>query len=301
MHAWRFDAIGTRWEIETAESLGDGDRARIQSIIGSFDETWSRFRDDSVVSALRERGGSAPLDPDAAADAQAMLDVYRELDLATHGAVNPLIGAALEALGYDAALSLQAGPALQAPGDWRTRLRADAGALVLEGAAVIDVGAVGKGRLVDLISDALEGNAGRVTVDGSGDLRVRGGTARVALEHPYDPAFAIGVVEVADAALCASGVTRRSWAGGLHHVLDGRTGLPVRTWAATWALAGDALHADAVATALFFDGGPPLADRWGVEWVRMSTDGRVERSAGFPGEVFTAGGGRRQGGEDAEE
>ena len=111
MHAWRFDAIGTRWEIETADPLDDGDRARVQSIIGSFDETWSRFRDDSVVSALRERGGSAPLDPDAAADAQEMLDVYRELDLATHGAVNPLIGAALEALGYDAALSLEPGPA----------------------------------------------------------------------------------------------------------------------------------------------------------------------------------------------
>jgi len=301
MHAWRFDAIGTRWEIETVEPLGDSDRARVQSIVRSFDETWSRFREDSVVSALRERGGSAPLDPDAAADARAMLDVYRELDLATHGAVNPLIGAGLEALGYDAALSLQPGAPLAAPADWRTRLRVDAGSLVLDGAAVVDVGAVGKGRLVDLISDTLEGRAGRVTVDGSGDLRVSGGTARVALEHPYDPTAAIGVVEVANAALCASGVTRRSWAGGLHHVLDGRTGLPVRTWAATWALAGDALHADAAATALFFDGGPPLADRWGAEWVRMSTDGRVERSTGFPGEVFTAGAARRQGREDTEE
>lgn len=301
MHTWRFDAIGTRWEIETAEPLGEGDRGRVQRIIGSFDETWSRFRGDSVVSALRERGGSAPLDPDAVADAEQMLGVYRELDLATDGAVNPLIGAGLEALGYDAALSLQPGAPLAAPGEWRDRLRVHAGSLVLDGAAVIDVGAVGKGRLVDLVGDALDDLPGRVTVDGSGDLRVRGGAARVALEHPYDPASAIGVVEVADAALCASGVTRRSWGGGLHHVLDGRTGMPVRTWAATWALAADALHADAAATALFFDGGPALADRWDVEWVRMSTDGRVQRSAGFPGEVFTAGSERRRAGENTEE
>jgi thiamine biosynthesis lipoprotein len=301
MHTWRFDAIGTRWEIETAEPLDDADRDRVQRITDSFDETWSRFRDDSTVSALRTGGGSAPLDPDAAADAEEMLAVYRELDRATHGAVNPLIGAGLEALGYDSALTLQPGSPLAAPGDWRKRLRVHAGALVLDGAAVIDVGAVGKGRLVDLVCGALDHLPGRVTVDGSGDLRVRGGAARVALEHPYDPASAIGVVDVADAALCASGVTRRSWGGGLHHVLDGRTGLPVRTWAATWALADDALHADAAATALFFDGGPALADRWRAEWVRMSTDGRVQRSAGFPGEVFTAGRERRPAGENTEE
>ena len=83
--------------------------------------------------------------------------------------------------------------------------------------------------------------------------------------------------------------------------LSQRTGLPVRTWAATWALAGDALHADAVATGLFFDGGPALADRWGIEWVRVATDGRVEGSAGFPGEIFTAGRARRPSLEDTEE
>jgi thiamine biosynthesis lipoprotein len=46
------------------------------------------------------------------------------------------------------------------------------------------------------------------------------------------------------------------------------------------------MRADAVATALFFDGGPALADRWGVEWVRMSTAGVAERSANAPVELF---------------
>ncbi|MEV7633550.1 FAD:protein FMN transferase [Microbacterium sp. NPDC089318] len=288
MHAWRFDAIGTRWEIETAAPLGDMDRAQVAELIEAFDATWSRFRADSVVSALRGRGGAAALTPDAAADAAAMLGVYQELSRATGAAVNPLIGAALEALGYDRAVSLRPGPSQTAPGEWERMLRWDDTSLTLAAPAVIDFGAVGKGRLVDLISDALTGLPGRVTVDGSGDLRVRGGAATVALEHPYDATSAIGVVEVADAALCASAVTRRAWGDGLHHVLDARTGLPVRTWAATWALAEDALHADAVASALFFDGGPGLADRWGVQWVRLSTDGRFERSAGFPGDLFTA-------------
>lgn len=110
---------------------------------------------------------------------------------------------------------------------------------------------------------------------------------RIGLEHPYDPTKAIGVVELQDAALCASAVNRRAWGDGLHHVLDARTGVPVRTWAATWAIASDAMRADAVATALFFDGGTELAADWGVEWVRMSTDGRAERSAGCPAELFS--------------
>lgn len=287
MHAWRFDAIGTRWEIETAAPLGERDRARVRALVSAFDATWSRFRGDSLVSALRSHGGTTRLTPDAAADAAAMLGAYRELSRATDTAVNPLIGAGLEALGYDRDVSLMPGPAQAAPGEWERMLSWDGASLTLAGPGVVDVGALGKGRLVDLISEALAGAAGRVTVDGSGDLRVRAGAARVALEHPYDPTSAIGVVEVADAALCASAVTRRAWGDGLHHVLDGRTGLPVRTWAATWALADDALHADAAATALFFDGGPELADSWGVQWVRMSTDGRAERSAGFPGELFT--------------
>ena len=287
MHAWRFDAIGTRWEIETAAPLDERDRARVRALVSAFDATWSRFRGDSLVSALRSHGGTTALTPDAAADAAAMLGAYRELSRATGAAVNPLIGAGLEALGYDRDVSLISGPVQAAPGEWERMLSWDGASLTLAGPGVLDVGALGKGRLVDLISEALAGAAGRVTVDGSGDLRVRAGAARVALEHPYDPTSAIGVLEVADAALCASAVTRRAWGDGLHHVLDGRTGLPVRTWAATWALADDALHADAAATALFFDGGPELADSWGVQWVRMSTDGRAERSAGFPGELFT--------------
>ena len=87
--------------------------------------------------------------------------------------------------------------------------------------------------------------------------------------------------------MAASATTRRAWGDGLHHVLDARTGLPVRTIAATWAVAPDAMTADATAAALFFEGGPALAHRWGVDWVRMFTDGRVERAPGSGIELFT--------------
>ncbi|MDQ0615852.1 thiamine biosynthesis lipoprotein [Microbacterium sp. W4I4] len=282
MSIWGFEAIGTRWEIVADEPLPASELVAVTAVIARFDAEWSRFRADSVVSRLRAHGGAVP----APEDATVMLELYRELSTATGGAVNPLIGAGLEALGYDADFTLHPGEPQAAPRDWERMLRLTSSELTLREPATIDIGALGKGRLVDLVAETLATVPGRLIVDAGGDLRVRGGSARVGLEHPYDPTSAIGVVEVADRALCASAVNRRAWGDGLHHVLDARTGRPVRTWAATWAIADDAMHADAIATALFFDGGAELAARWGVDWVRMSTDGRAEWSHGFDGELF---------------
>ncbi|PVE72142.1 FAD:protein FMN transferase [Microbacterium testaceum] len=282
--SWTFEAIGTSWAIETAAPLPPVARAAVAAVVDRFDREWSRFRDDSLVSALAAgRVASVPLPEDA----DAMLSLYDELDAATGGAVNPLVGEALARLGYDGRLSLTPrGEPRPAPA-WRETLRWD-GSLSLAAPATIDVGALGKGRLVDRVLDVVAAHApGDVIVDASGDLAARGAPARVGLEHPYDASRAIGVVTVADRALCASAINRRAWGDGLHHVLDARTGAPVRAYAATWALAETAMRADALATALFFDGGPELAASWDADWVRMSTDGRVEWSPGFDGEVFS--------------
>ena len=280
---WRFDAIGTAWEIVTDGPLAADARREVAALIERFDAAWSRFRPDSIVTALALSGGSVPAPPDA----PPMLDAYVALSAATDGAVNPLVGASLERLGYDPAYSLAAGAPLAAPADWTRALTWTNGTLALDGPAVIDVGALGKGRLVDLVAEMVsDAMPGSLVVDAGGDIAVRGVPQRVGLEHPFDPRRAIGVWEVTDAALCASAVNRRAWGDGLHHVLDARTGRPVRAIAATWAVAPTAMRADAIATALFFDGGPRLAHDWGVEWVRMTTDGRVEWSPGCRADLF---------------
>lgn len=282
MATWRFEAIGTRWEIESDDDLAESARGIVTAEIERFDREWSRFRSDSAVTRVAREGGSI-----ASPDAAPMLDAYRVASAATGGAVNPLVGDSLSALGYDAAYSLTAGSPIAAPSDWQRLVRWNQDEATASAPVLLDVGALGKGRLVDLVTDALSGVPGDLVVDAGGDIRVRGRAVRIGLEHPYDASKAIGVIELQDAALCASAVNRRAWGDGLHHVLDARTGVPVRSWAATWAIAPDAMRADAVATALFFDGGPELAAEWEVEWVRMSTDGRAERSAGCPAELFT--------------
>lgn len=282
MTIWRFDAIGTVWEIETSHELGTDHRARVGAEIERFDREWSRFREDSSVTRVGRDGGSI-----SSADTGAMLDAYRDLSRATSGAVNPLVADSLDALGYDASYSFIAHPPIAAPTEWTDLVRWTAAEAAASAPALFDVGALGKGRLVDLVVAVLDDVPGDLVVDAGGDMRVRGDAVRVGLEHPYDPTKAIGVIELQDAALCASAINRRAWGDGLHHVLDARTGVPVRTWAATWAIAPEAMRADAVATALFFEGGPELAASWGVEWVRMTTDGRAERSPGCPAQLFT--------------
>lgn len=281
---WEFDAIGTRWRIDTVEKLPPDAQVAVDGAIGEFDAAWSRFRSDSLVSLLARGGGPVPLPAHGAP----MLDAFAEVSLATSGAVNPLVGESLERLGYDAASSWRAGEPLAAPEDWTAQVRWRDGRLALDAPALIDVGALGKGRLVDIVARALEPwTGGHVVVDASGDLLVRGTSQRVGLEHPLDTSRAIGVWDVRDAALCASATNRRAWGDGLHHVLDARTGVPVRAVAATWVVADTAMRADALATALFFDGGDALAHRWGAEWVRMLTNGRVEWSRDCSAELFT--------------
>ncbi|WP_236968832.1 FAD:protein FMN transferase [Microbacterium aurantiacum] len=282
---WRFDAIGTRWQIETPQPLSGALRTRVEEMMDAFDRTWSRFRSDSLVSALAATGGSAP----APADAAPMLALYEELSHATAGAVNPLVAASLSALGYDPAYRLTpTGVTVPAPSAWTAAVSIADGRLRAAPGALLDVGALGKGRLVDIVGETVTSETGAsATVDAGGDIRVWSSTERIGLEHPYDSTRVVGVWEVTDAALCASATNRRAWGEGLHHVLDARTGEPIDSVAATWAVSDSAMRADAASTALFFDGGAELAARWGVAWVRMFTDGRVNSSPGCPAELFT--------------
>lgn len=289
----RFEAIGTGWEIDTALPLDPETAAAVTACIDRFDRTWSRFRDDSFIAGFAAGPLTTAFPEDARDDAAALLGTYRRLHDATGGAVTPFIGTSLERLGYDASYTLvPRGPALAAP-RWDDVAEWDGEVLRTSRPLVVDIGAAGKGRLVDLVADLLrEHGHAAFTIDASGDLRHEHGAVapeplRIALEHPYDPRKAIGVATIEDGALCASATNRRSWGDGLHHVIDGRTGEPTRTVVATWVTASEAMIADGLATALFFTDHETLAETSAFESVRMFTSGLTDRSAGFPGELFT--------------
>ena len=279
-HAWRLDALGTPWRIDTAHPISAELRATVTARIDRFDRDWSRYRDDSRVAHIARTPGRH-LMPD---DAGPLLALYAELYEATAGRLSPLVGGALAAAGF--------GPRLAGVPDaipaWADALAWDGTHLDTASRVLLDVGAAGKGYLVDLVSELLDA-AGHIehVVDGSGDLRIRNVPMRIALEHPANPRRAVGVAELSSGALSASAGNRRVRADGHHHILDAITGLPVRDTVASWAVADDELTADGAATALLVGVDPAWLAKRGVEWVTIGSDGTLQHSGGFPGEVFT--------------
>ena len=250
-----------------------------------FDLTWSRFRSDSLVSRIAQTPGVWEFPADAAA----LFETYRRLYIATSGSVSPLVGGALDALGYDRTYSLRATGEPGSVPNWDEAISWDGRSLTTINAVSIDVGAAGKGYLVDIICELLVADGhSHAIVDGSGDIRQFGpDPIRVALEHPLDPTKAIGIAIVGNQSICASASNRRAWGDGLHHVVDAITGLPTRNVIATWAIAATALEADGLATALFFTAPDRLAQEFDFTFVRMLSDGLVEFSPHLNGEIFT--------------
>ncbi|MFT3944608.1 MAG: FAD:protein FMN transferase [Ancrocorticia sp.] len=276
-----FDAIGVPWRVEAFPLLAPGGEHAVRERIARFDRVWSRFRDDSLVALAAGSAGTTRF-PD---EAERLFALYRALYEATAGGVTPFVGDTLAALGYGPAATL---PALTPPA-WEEVAQVNGSTVTTTRPVTIDIGAAGKGLLVDLVGDVLDGlGAGSSIVDASGDLRIRRAAepVRIALEHPRDPRRAVGLVEISEGAICASADNRRTWGNGLHHILDGRSGQPVHDVVATWALADTAMLADGAATALFFLSPSELWERFGVHGVRMTSDGMIERTLAFPGKVF---------------
>ena len=282
-HSYRFGALGTEWSIETTQALTAPLKEAIDARIGLFDATYSRFRDDSIIGRIAKEAGTYSF-PD---DAMQLFHFYRKLYDLTAGKVTPLIGDVLVRAGYDSSYSLQAGVQLPVP-RWNDVMQWHGSNVTVTQPVTIDVGAAGKGYLVDIIASVLDKyQIEEYVVDGSGDLRHKGTSEnRVGLEHPLDPKKIIGVVDVRGKSLCASASNRRAWGKGLHHIFDPDSMTPTNKVIATWVVADDAMIADGVATALFFVDPVVLLKEFTFQYVRMYKDGAIDYSPDFEGELF---------------
>ena len=281
---YSFEAIGTTWSIETSDLINDVERQRIQDYIASFDAVYSRFRTDSAVAKLAKHEKARF--PDSL---DQLLAVYRDLEKVSSGGVNPLVGTSLEALGYDAEYSLIAKEAVT-PTPSLSAFDYENGIATLDVPAILDVGAVGKGYLIDRIAEIVSPQHPDYVIDGSGDILARlNQPETIGLEHPDDPAQVIGAINLKTGSLCASATNRRAWGDGLHHIIDARTGAPLQTdIIATWAIADDAFHADALTTGLFFVNPEELQGLFGTfQYVIMKRNGIVQHNiTNQVGEIF---------------
>ncbi len=282
-HSWQFDAIGTRWEVVTLLPLASTLQKSIEQLIKAFDATYSRFRSDSLVRIMAETPGEYVFP----ASAEAIFTFYDELWDITDHKVTPLVGDMLASVGYDETYSLTQKETIKNVKNYVEVVQRVGNTFTMKEKAQLDVGAAGKGFLIDEIAETLQKNGHEsFVVDGSGDMRVVGESSEiVGLENPNNTTEIIGKVHVANRALCASAINRRAW-GEWHHIIDPTTSRPVKDIIATWVIADSAMIADGLSTALFFVSPQKLAERYTYEYMRMRADGSVEYSNYFAKGVF---------------
>lgn len=285
----RFEAIGTVWSIDL---LAPADQAQtlsklITTRITEFNKTYSRFRSDSWVNSIRRPGSYA-----VPHDFKPLFEFYQQLNTVTGGAVTPLIGDVMERAGYDATYSLEPRQLKPVPA-LSEALVLDGNTLHVKYSCVLDVGAAGKGYLVDILGELLVSQGiTNYTIDAGGDILhhspdASGTPLEVGLEDPADTSKAVGKVTIHNRALCGSASNRRAWSD-THHIINPLTLTPVQDVRATWVIATNTMLADGLATALFFVGPEKLAD-FNFEYAILKTvkaGTQIAVSEHFSGEIF---------------
>jgi thiamine biosynthesis lipoprotein ApbE len=294
-------AIGTsvRVVVTRAGRLGDA-KAAVDRVIREVDEACSRFREDSELSRIQAlRGAEARVSPLLAT---LLVAALRGAEL-SDGAVDPTVGTAVRAAGYEgdfASVAAEGGPislvVRPVPGWRRIRLDASRRTVVIPPGVEVDLGSTAKALAADMAATAaLEAmGEGGVLVSLGGDIAVAG-------EAPED-GWRIQVADDSDAPITPDGETVTVTAGGvatsstavrrwtrggvaLHHIIDPATGLPAAgPWRTVTVVAASCLDANIAATAAVVRGESAVA--W-LESLRLPSrlvahDGAVIRTAGWP-------------------
>ncbi|WAL64785.1 FAD:protein FMN transferase [Amycolatopsis cynarae] len=137
-----------------------------------------------------------------------------------------------------------------------------------------------KGWAVQRAADRLRAEGvGEFLLNAGGDVVAAGRAWSVGIQHPDRAHEVCAVFTVRDQAVATSGTYERG-----EHILDGRTGEPVRDLLSLTVIAGDLTTADAVSTAAFAMGAEGVA--WadaqpGCLVFAVDAGRRVRRSAGL--------------------
>jgi thiamine biosynthesis lipoprotein len=294
-----FRALGTTAVVATADPASEGDAcAAVERELDAIDRACSRFRSDSELSrvnrACGERVAVGPLLLEA-------LQVALGAARSSGGLVDPTVGRALRAAGYDATFRVVAARDAETfraefcavPG-WQTvEVDADAGTVRVPAGVELDLGATAKALACDRAATAAAAVSGGVLVGIGGDIAVAGTppaggwSVRIADDHAA-PVDAPGpAVAVCSGGLATSSTTVRRWRSGdveLHHLVDPRTGRPAESpWRTVSVAARTCVDANVASTASFLvDDAPRWLEARGLPARLVSHAGESTVVAGWP-------------------
>ena len=292
--------------VVTDRAALDAARSMLAADLADLDAACSRFRADSELAALdRAQGRPVRLSPLLA---NAVAVALRAAEL-TDGDVDPTVGEAIVAAGYDRDFSLVPpdGPPLNlvvkaVPGWRHVRLDPATRTLAMPAGIRLDLGATAKAWAADRAAARIAAELGAgVLVGLGGDIAVAGqappGGWRIRVQdvtgRPEDvPEGPATVVAITSGGLATSSTTARRWRRGgnvLHHILDPRTGLPpAPVWRTISVTAATCADANAASTAAIIRGSqaPGWLAATGLPARLVDVSGRVETVAGWPAEAM---------------
>jgi thiamine biosynthesis lipoprotein ApbE len=297
-------------------------RELLETDLLALDLACSRFRSDSELVAVGKAARGAAREVTVTVSpllAEAVAVSLRAAQL-TDGDVDPTVGGALAALGYDRdfaelAAGEPGGDGLAVADATVTPLRGRLGARVIPGwravrvdltrmrltvpaGVQLDLGATVKGWAADRSSARIAERLGcGVLVSLGGDTAVAGeppaGGWRIRVQDrttlPGEPPGGPSqVVTIRDGGLATSSTAARRWRRGgdiLHHILDPRTGRPAAAvWRTVSVAAGSCADANTAATAAIIRGrqAPPWLTGLKLPSRLVAQDGTVLTLAGWP-------------------
>lgn len=273
-------------------------RAAVEQTVAEFDLVCSRFRDDSELTALNAAAGvEVPVGPLLLEAVSAAMRAARLTD----GDVDPTIGEALIALGYDRDFDALGGRSKRplsiasVPG-WRTvRVDLEAGTIRVAKGVKLDLGATAKALAADRAAARASAAAGcGALVSLGGDIAVLGREpaggwrVRVTDDHRSGVDAPGQWITIRLGGLATSSTTVRRWHVGkdvAHHLVDPASGRSVAGgWRTVSVAAASCLDANIASTAAIVRGEPAVA------WLQslalpsrlVRDDGAVRHIAGWP-------------------
>ncbi len=292
----------------------EGAREAVEEIVDAFDHACSRFRADSELCVLNEAAGTTVSVSSLLLDAVSAAIRAAQL---TDGDVDPTVGEALIALGYDRDFAQVGAPGravapvrvASVPG-WRTvEVDHDAGTVRMARGVRLDLGATAKALCSDRAAAAASQTVGcGVLVSLGGDIATSGQVpgdgwrVRVTDDHRDDGSAPGQSITLHSGGLATSSITVRRWqtgSGPAHHLIDPATGRSATSfWRTVSVTAASCLDANIASTASIIRGERALP--W-LESMRLPSrlvgaDGLVRYVGGWPPEgddlsAFKRGGG----------
>lgn len=293
MKSFEFEAIGTHWFIEVYDEVDSNDfeiiLKKIIEYCKEFENKYSRFKDTSILSKLKK--DKVLLNPPP--EFIELLTLGKDAKEISDGHFDIAVGTVLENLGYDKDYSFESKEQKV-----EKEIKFSSEKIEISENTRIDLGGIGKGYLIDRVSELLMNEGIKFFfINAGGDIYATSNeneSIEFALENPFELDEMIGTIEVKNKALASSSGNRRKWKDQKtgkehHHLVDMKENKNVNTVAGIFVEGTNATNADIASTCLFISEKElysKIAKFYGIEYLVVYSDKSFTKSDNYNGKLL---------------